>query len=54
MGAIDAMGPIICMLKEYVIAGEMIGLLNDDEEKYFNRILHKLQEAVHESYWNIR
>jgi len=46
MGAMDAMVPIICMLEECFVAGKMVGLLDEDEEKYFDRILHKLQEAV--------
>ena len=46
MGAMDAMVPIICMLEECFVAGEMVGLLDEDEEKYFDRILHELQEAV--------
>ena len=43
--AIDAVIPIIMMLEECFITGEMVTLLEEDEEKYFDRILHAIQEA---------
>ncbi|KAL7526273.1 hypothetical protein ACHAWF_006126 [Thalassiosira exigua] len=45
-GAIDAVIPIVTMLEECYVTGEMVGLLDEDEEKYFDRILHDVQQGT--------
>ncbi|KAL7539688.1 hypothetical protein ACHAXR_011399, partial [Thalassiosira sp. AJA248-18] len=44
--AIDAVIPITMMLEECYVCGEMVGLQDEDEEKYFDRILHPVQHAT--------